>query len=125
MDELFTAIVNKFNTDATLTAYALYAYQAPQDATLPYFTYMLVSNEPVEDFSDTSEGSLIQFSIWDDSVSPLLVTQLTEAFEAAFDWCSLTVAGRAHISMARQAERLVQDPDGGWQYSIDYRIEIQ
>ena len=125
MDELFTAIITKFNATATLTAYGLYAYQAPGDATLPYFTYMLVSDEPVETFTDTSESSLIQFSIWDDSVSPLLVTQLAELFEAAFDWCTLAVAGRAHISMARQAERLVQDPDGGWQYSIDYRIEIQ
>jgi hypothetical protein len=125
MDELFTAIIAKFNADAVLTACNLYAYEAPQDATLPYFTYMLVINEPVEDFTDTSESSLIQFSIWDDSVSPLLVTQLANAFKAVFDWCSLTVAGRAHISMARQAERLIADPDGGWQYSIDYRTEIQ
>lgn len=124
MDELFTAIITKFNADATLTAYGLYADHAPQDATLPYFTYLLVTNEPVETFTDTSENPLIQFSVWDDSVSPLLVTQLAELFKTAFDWCSLTVAGRAHISMARQAERLVQDPDGGWQYSIDYRIEI-
>ena len=125
MDELFTAIITKFNADPTLNAYGLYAEHAPQDAILPYLTYMLVINEPIETFSDTSEYSMIQFSVWDDSVSPLLVTQLAELFKTAFDWCSLTVAGRAHISMARQAERLLEDPDGGWQYSMDYQIEIE
>jgi hypothetical protein len=115
----------KFNSIPALAAYGLYAEEAPQDATLPYFTYLLVTNEPVETFTDTSESSLIQFSVWDDSPSPLLVTQLADMFKAAFDWCSLAVTGKVLISFARQMDRLVRDEDGGWQYSMDYQIEVQ
>ena len=125
MDALLTAIIAKFNAEVTLNAYHLYAEQAPQDVELPYLTYTVVSAEPVETFTDTSESSLIQFSVWDDSPSPLLVTQIAGIFKVAFDWCSLTIPGKYLVSFARESERLVQIDPLGWQYSIDYRIEVQ
>jgi len=123
VNDLFAAIVAKFATTPMLASYSIYPYHAPQDAILPYCTYMEVLNEPIETFTDTSENPLIQISVWDSSPSPLAVVAIAKSIKAAFDWQRLFIADHIHISTARQAERLVEDPDGGWHYSIDYRIE--
>ena len=126
MTELFEAIKNYYESQPISERAGLFAYRAPEKAVLPYVTYMLVtSKQDEESFDARPESPLVQFSIWSENSTPLEAMELRDIFVRSFDIASLSIAGWSTIRCKRETENLVEDPDGGFTYHIDYRLLTQ
>lgn len=103
-----------------------YAGTAPDQLEGTYITYFMVDGGKQEyTMSSRSERPTFQFSVWSDEDSPLTVTRIAEMLMFWFDDCKLTVDGGKHIRIDRESHNLIPDPDGGWQYQIDYSILVE
>lgn len=130
MKELFTGIYNLFNagnTFKTAVGGQMYLHEAPQDvATFPYAVYTMIVGLSDWTFTESTEETLMQFSIFSESRS---ATEVTEAFTkmmTLFDDAILTVVGYDHVYMHREASRLIRDSlSNTWHYSADYRILLE
>lgn len=129
---LFEGINKKFDTSTIAGEVNGLWYGLTQQGTpLPFVTYFLVSAMPDWATGQDCENATIQFSIWygndtAEGVDPLEeICELYELLKTAFDEASLTVTGYACIRCSRETSRLLRDPDGGWQYQADYRIQLQ
>lgn len=126
IQSIYEAIQARYN-ESSLPALleGFYFESAPQDTTGTYATWFMVTGTQTYTMSTRSEEITIQISVWDDSDSPGNVTAAAEQVMLWFDDCSLSVAGGSHIRIDRDSYNLLRDPDGGWQYQIDYSIQVQ
>jgi hypothetical protein len=109
MTELFEAIKNYYESQPISERAGLFAYRAPEKAVLPYVTYMLVTSKQDEESFDARPEAM----------------ELRDIFVRSFDIASLSIAGWSTIRCKRETENLVEDPDGGFTYHIDYRLLTQ
>lgn len=132
MKNLKTAIYTKFtalvgeahNSFYNAVSGKLYYERAPQDATLPYAVYILVSDVPDWNFTNNFERVRLQFNLYSaDSFDDEEVEDLYTALKALYDWCSLTIVDNVLVYMRRANARVTRDPsDDNWMYSVDYEI---
>jgi hypothetical protein len=129
MKSLFEAIINKFNATPHNTFYMaiggqLALAQAPQSWKMPYSVFSLPSNVPEYTFTDTIENPVIQFSVFDDSQSSLVVCNAYDYLTTLFDDCRLSISGGTCHLMERMFSQLLKDPDY-WHYIVQYRLIVE
>lgn len=130
MNELFKAVYKKFKDDTGDDSLnvaldgELYNTQAPQGAIRPYAIFFLISDIPHWTFDATMENVLIQFNIYDENPSVVNVGNLYKKLTNLYDWTTLDIDNYHSIYMKRESSNLEQFSEI-WQYSVDYRIEIQ
>jgi len=146
MKELFDALINRYKSDdliasgpvsalrialgnnsvdPNITSDGFYPYKAPQNTAMPYICYSLVGASPLLHTMGMDEinSARVQFSIWSDQAhSPLQVTELANLTKTVFDFTCLIISGRTHFYCKRIFENLLDDPDFGWQYVIQYEV---
>lgn len=102
-----------------------YAGNVPDETTGEYITYFQVSGTQEYTMSSRSEHPTFQFSVWSEQDSPVQCIAIAEQLMLWFDDCRLSVSGGHHVRIDRVSHNLLPDPDGGWQYQIDYSILVQ
>ncbi len=129
---LKVGIVGKYRADGTLTTAltgGLHWLLGPQNPTYPYATYQFITNENELTFVETSEFTLVQFSIYDRDLSNPKNTDVIDAvfnkLTTTFDRAALTVAGNNFISMVRGIDRSLMIEDSTHQHTVDYTTRIQ
>ena len=130
MKVLFEGLYDLFApTGAKPTIYTnlsgkLYLTEAPQNTAFPYAIYHLVTNDYDFQFDEDFEEFLIQFTIFDDSVSAVNIATYFENLKTLYDWSSPTVTGYTVISVVREIAELLRYDDV-WQYVVQYRILLE
>lgn len=126
IESIFEALVAQYNA-SPLPAWVegFYYGQAPQDTTGDYITYFQVSGKQEYTMSSQSEHPLIQISVWSDDDAPAMAIRIAEIVMMWFDDATLDVSMGQTIRVDRESHNLIRDPDGGWQYQIDYSILVQ
>ena len=131
MKNLTTAIYSKISASAFSTSVGgrLYKNRAPQNPTWPYAMFFVVSDVPMNTFTENLEEVIVQFSIFSQASG---TTEIEDAFTnltTLFDDCALTITGNTHLLMERQNASLTSntmDTSIGtsdyFQYDVDYRI---
>ena len=122
MKDVFTAILDYYNDDSTLSGLAsLYRYRADNEAR-PYVVMHLVSGNPSINFAsyDISEKPYIQFSIWADTAAE--ADAILDALTSRFDNATLTYSGSFCL---RQNVVGDVDEESVWYYHVDYLIDNQ
>ena len=92
----------------------------------PYIVFFEVAGVAVHTMSDTLDEDLIQFSIWDTGRTPEVANQIADAVRDTFDNVVLVLDSGTCVSCMRQGKTgPINDPDGGWQITIDYLIRTE
>jgi hypothetical protein len=106
-----------------------FLFRAPQGIKGNYAIFFPVSITPDYDMSSKLENPVIQFSVCTDDAEanegPTTAIRTAEMFMAVFDDCKLSIDGGTLIRIDRQSHNLLPDPDGGYMYQIDYRLQVQ
>ena len=97
---------------------------AKQGTALPYLTFGLVSNDPGQTSDSWEERPLLQITVWSEELSPSQALMLADLLKQTFDNAKFAVIGYDLVTFVRVADRLIPDPDTGWEYSADYRLFI-
>jgi len=121
----FTALIGaSHNSFYSAISGKLYYERAPQDATLPYAVYTIVSDVPDWNFTNNFENVRLQFNLYSaDSFDDEEVEDMYTALKALYDWCSLSITNSVLVYMRRANARLSRDPeDDNWMYSVDYEV---
>ena len=134
MNEIFTAIYNKFTTDPLDNFYVsiggrLYLEKAPQNAVYPYVVYSMITDERDWMFEEEFEEFTIDFNIWSQAASADEAGDILGYLKALFDDCSLTVAGGwRHLLFQRDVvfgnHDLEEDPPI-WGYLVQYTVMVE
>jgi hypothetical protein len=107
----------------------MYPYKGKETSTYPFAVYTLITNNPDYTF-DTNpiEVMQIQFSIYDNDVSPATALDAQEKLWDLYDDATLTVSGYGQLSMIRQSTTLrrgeVANPEI-WASHTTYEIMIE
>lgn len=133
MEELIDAIGAAEAANTTLSASlsgGMFFEIAEQNASFPYAVMFINSVTPTLYFPATDvtrrgEVYLVQFNIWDDSVSRSVITGLESDMRDVYDYGSLTIANHTHIATIPEEARIIRDPEKRWQLSMDYRIRVR
>jgi hypothetical protein len=130
MKALFDGIEAEYTGTALDTATTgIWHIKAPETATMPYVTYLVLGNIP--DYSSRTAGPQVcenvrvQISVWTPGWDADDCLTLVPLLTAVYDDCVLAVTGYHSISMTRAADNLIAGPDGGWQYAAEYEVSIQ
>jgi len=119
-------VTAKYDGDSIADTCPLYGVSAPEDAECPYAVWSIPSAMPDWTFKENFEELTMQISVFTKDRSPLPAMALGKTLTELFDECALAVTGYTLIRMSRQpTPPLVDDPDGGWQYITQYRLELQ
>jgi hypothetical protein len=113
------------DSDLPALAGGLFYGTAPRGETLPYVTYALVDGGTEDDMSSSVEDVLIQVSVWSEQDSPTEAIAIGEQIALLYDNAELAVSSGTCYRCDRQSMNVVDDPDGGWQFQIDYRLMVQ
>ena len=129
--ELFTAIYSKFTADTTFKAAVssqLYPYKGDEDSTFPFAVFTLLAEDTDYTFLTNIETFQIQFSLYDNKVSPVTVTDAQQKLWDLYDDATLTVSGYGQLSMIRGQTTLnrgeVSDPEL-WASHTVYEVMLQ
>jgi len=129
---LKTGIATRFAAESTFSTAltgGLHWLKGRQNPTYPYAVYFVIANSPVYTFTEVSEETLIQFSIFDHDPDDINNdTTLNDCFTKltnCFDLCDLTVDGYSHTWMIRGLDHEMQGEDDVLQHTVDYSIRIQ
>ena len=134
---LKTAIMTAYNANSDL-ATALTGglhwrkmRQDPAAGDYPYAVYFIVSELPIYTFTEVSEVTVIQFSIFDhdpdDINNDTMLNDAAKKLMVCFDFVVLSTSGYTSVVMIRELGREVPTPAGDdvLHYAVDYRIRIQ
>jgi hypothetical protein len=132
MKAVIEAIVTRYaSTDgASLrgSVNGLFPYVAPAKTATPYITYSVPTSGD-ESFMGATQKVIttfrVQFSIWDSSPSPKTAMEIAEKVISLYDFARLSVTGYCSIVCRRVFENLLRDPNKGWQYVLQYEIQVQ
>jgi len=133
MNEVFTAIYNKYNNSTGHGAYTnlggrFYHNIAPQSAMFPYCVYFEIVDIQDVDFGEYKEEITAQFNVFSQSSSATEAGIILSCFKDLFDDCSLTVTNWRHVYMQRKSiypnNDFDQDPPIQG-YSIEYDMLIE
>jgi len=132
--ELFTAIMTKTVGSALSTSVGgrIYLDEAPQEATLPYVVFFIVTSYPTDTFTEKIEDTLVQFSIFSALPGATEISTIYENLTTLFDGCDLTITGDTHIWMQRRHLATMIDEIttatgtfGMKHWAVDYSIMVQ
>jgi hypothetical protein len=122
---LLKAIRDRFTAaglGATFTG--LYLREAPVGTARPYLTFAPITGQLLHSMGDFSRDQLVQFDLWYSGESAKLALAAAELVTAAYDECTLTIAGHNHIRMFRDMEPILtvdEEADAaGWRVQVDY-----
>lgn len=128
MQALLTGIYARYdaaNDFKTACTGGLHFESAPQNTTVPYATYQLITGRPEYWFGGNHEIALIQFDIYaqTNAVRQDLYAKLT----ARFDDCRPTVTGYTSIIMERVGQQSVREGDQNniFRYIVEYSVRIE
>jgi hypothetical protein len=136
MKALYTAIVAKYATagGATLRGKVgdtIYPFRAPQGRALPLILFQ--HSGTVVDYTMVSGATAateirtvsIDFVLYDDDASPLVIEDAAEDVYALFDDALLTVTGWTVFDAERENDLDIRDePNKMWQKVITYRYQL-
>lgn len=131
MKNLSTGIFSKISGSAFSTSIGgrLYKARAPQGATWPYVVYDLISDNPMDTFTDRLEDVLVQFTIFSSASGTTEIEDIFTKLKTLYDYCSLTITANTHLLMERSGANLMSgdldvEEGGGqyFQYNVDYNI---
>ena len=124
MENLFTAIFNKWVAATNYGLTELYNTEADSEAVFPYATMTVVGDEPDWTFAEDSENFSIQFDLFSEDPE---CTELSTAFallDAAFHKQNLTIASAVLISMVREG-MILRRVEGRWHIRTTYLITFE
>jgi hypothetical protein len=131
MDSLLSAIITKtagsaFSADV---GGRIYLDHAPDLAEFPYCVFFIVSDVPMDTFTDSLDDVLIQFSLYSASSGAAEVAGMYNDLRSLFDNCILSITGGNFVSMRRQnLQTMVEEviTQAGTQmvkhWAVDYQI---
>ena len=127
MINFLTALNTAFASSAvSALVTGLYPFPAPQLTAYPLITWELLGNSPnLQTFDSLPEEISIRFGVWSLTETPLEAVTIRDAIRTWLDAVDLTIAGGYLITADWENEVLVHDPDGGFEYYIDYRFLIE
>lgn len=136
MKNLATALFGKIAASAFSTSIGgrLYQARAPQGVTWPYAVFYIISDAPMDTFTEKLEDALVQFSLFSKASGTTEVLDAAANLRALYDDCSLTITSNTHLMMERQGgggtpENVMDDTEGGeglyWQLDFDYRVLLR
>ena len=134
MKNLTTAIYSHAAGTAFSTSIGGRFYKAriPQGTAFPYALFFVVTDMPIDTFTDSIEEVTVQFSVFSKASSSSEIEDIFTNLKAAYDGAVLTITGNKMIVMERQVASLANvaddTPDGTgeyWQYDVDYSIIMQ
>jgi len=128
--ELAEAIYKKYDADVVAAGVkasttGLFPDKAPSDTKTPYITYSFITTGSDWSFASDYDMPLVQFSIWDDADSALVAETIGGKLVALYADQLLAVSGYTTVRADKVGERLLPDPDGGWQYIVEIRYLVQ
>jgi len=125
MRRLLKGIYDQFNASTLAAEYKLHYALAPQETEPPYITFRLITDSTDSDFDcNWWESCVVQISAWSTADSSIEALEMNRKIRVVFDDATLTVPEWFFIHMLPTVGNLVDDPDGGWHYAQDYRVEI-
>lgn len=133
MNELFTSIYNKYNSDTSHGAYTnvsgkFYLNYVPQGTSPPFIVYFSVSDINEVDFGEERQDFTIQFNLFSQNYSATEAGTILGNLKSLFDDCSLTVTDWRHITFSRgntyPNNDFSQDPPVHG-YSVEYEVMIE
>lgn len=131
-EDLGRAIVERFNTQPIFARTAGIWYQRAPDVdqagnkiTAPIVTFTITGITPDWTLSEDFENATVRFQVWSVEDSPAEVMSIAASLKAAFDDATLPVTEWLTVQTQRESGNPIEDPDEGWQYQVDYRIELQ
>lgn len=135
MNELFTAIMTKFNATSgglhnsfyTAVGGQLYHEQAPQGISMPYSVFHLITTTDEPYFSSAMENAILQFNIFSNARSAADIGNATRYLKALFHDCALTISSvYTFLSMEREFFTIYRDEqDTYWQSVSQFRIRLK
>jgi len=100
-------------------------HRVPSKVACPYLVWRNVGTAVDRTNSSMFNDTIIQFSIHDDNEdSPIAVCNIYDALIALFDDVTLTVSGWTNVRTDRLSDQLLDDPDGGYEYIVQYRFYL-
>ena len=128
--ELATAIQSKYTADAVASGVkastsGLFPDEAPSGTATPYITYSFITTGSESSFDSDYDDPLVQFSIWDNGASALVAETIGGKLVTLYVDQLLTISGYTIVRADKVGERLLPDPDGGWQYIVEIRYLVQ
>ena len=103
--------------------------EVPEGTSGNYAVFTPLAMVPEYDMSSHLELIPIQIAIYtntaEENEGPTVALNLGELFMTWFDNCTLSIGGATLVRIDRESHNLIQDPDGGWMYQIDYAILVQ
>jgi hypothetical protein len=124
-EALIQAVVTHYNASSMAGQVTIHPQGVNQEIARPYASWLCVSNPAEQTTSSFDDHPLIQLSAWSAAEMPNEAAHLGGVLTQVFDNASFTVEGARLVSCVREADRLIADPDGGWQFSADYRFNIE
>jgi len=123
MKALIEGLVTHYAATGALAASCsgLHATLAPAGVDPPIAAWTMVSDAPDKTSDSFEDAYLIQLTIYSADDQPNEACDLMVLLKAAFDEEALTLGTGQLVTMVRENERLIADPDKGWLYSVDYR----
>jgi len=134
MKNLTTAIYSHATGTAFSTSVGGRFYKAriPQGTAFPHALFFVVTDTPMDTFTDSIEDVTVQFSIFSKASSSSEIEDIFTNLKSAYDGALLTVTGNTMITLDRGVANLTtvaeDTPDGSgeyWQYDVDYSIIMQ
>ena len=123
-----TAIKVLFTADGPLSAAAsggLWFDVVPSTSNVPYIVFSIVDTVPEWTFSSDMENLRVQFRIYSRSTSSAECQAIFELLKTVYDECNIAPVGFTKLRMKRDISHVESDPDGGWNYYVDYIIWLQ
>lgn len=118
MNNILTGIFSKISGSALSTAVGgrVFTDEAPDGTQFPYLVLSIVSDNPDENFTDSFEEVVIQFSLYSISQGMTEITGLYGNLKSLFDNTVLTVSGSTFLHSTRKSLNTMTDemalPDG-------------
>jgi len=105
----------------------IYTTRAPLDTVGDYITISFVSATAGRTMTSKWEDVTLRFSVWSDDTSPSEAIRIAELLADELDDldAALSVSVASVVWVTRENSVLVEDPDGGYQYVLEYSIRVE
>ena len=130
MESFITSLYSYLTEETDLLAFAtgIYPGLAPEQTAYPFVTYdIITASRGLAMGSSRWDMSLIQFSCFSDDDSPAEAIRIADRlrFWLEDSESRFTIAGDTLVRVTLETHNLLRDPDGGWQYQLDFEFDVQ
>ena len=130
IDVLATAIKIRYDSGSGNALRALtsgiYPDEAPQnvDRNTIYITYSFIGTPSDWTFETTFDNPLVQFSLWSNKATSLSVMEAGAVLITLYNDALLTVSGWTMVRADKVGERVLDDPDKGYQFIVEMQYKL-